>query len=223
LSQNIWERRSSSLHRQKRRAQLVGSYLKREQVSRIVDIGCAEGYATSFISKPGRSVIGVERDIQYLRIAKEKVREVNFINATIECLPFKKESFDAICVLEVLEHLDLQTQKTGMKEVDRILKSRGVLIVSVPYKENIIETKCVHCGKDTPLYGHLHSLDEDHINTILPSSNFYLKSKYRLPNIQIVSCKIFFEPLPLSVWKVINNLLGYIRKGYWIVLKYTKA
>jgi len=32
--------------------------------------------------------------------------------------------------------------------------------VTVPYREEIIQTVCIHCAKLTPLYGHLRSYTE---------------------------------------------------------------
>lgn len=222
MRQNIWEQRKAGLHRQKRRAQLVTSYLKKSHVKRILDIGSAEGYATSFISITKAFVVGIEINMESLRIAKEKVKNIEFINASIDNLPFREGVFDAVCILEVLEHLEIEIQKKGLEDVDRILCNKGNLVISVPYKESIIQTKCIHCGKDTPLYGHLHSLSELDIQKILPHADYRLLTKYRLPNIQLISCKDTFEPLPLQAWLFLNEILGFISKGYWIVLHYVK-
>jgi hypothetical protein len=75
----------------------------------------------------------------------------------------------------------------------------------------------------TPLYGHLRSLDESDIKGILPDKQKYnLIYKCQLPNLQIVSCRIIFRPLPLRIWLLLNKILGAINEGYWVVLHYTK-
>jgi SAM-dependent methyltransferase len=222
VSQNIWGHKNIALHRQKRRAQVISSYLRRCNAKKILDIGSAEGYATSFISKVGEIVVGIEIDAEYLRVAKDKVKDAEFINASLGNLPFRNEFFDAVCVLEVMEHLDFDTQRKGLKEIDRILCPHGNLIISVPYRENIIQTKCIHCGKETPLYGHLCRLDESYINGILPPHQYRLSKTYRMPNVQMISCKRIFEPLRLRFWLFLNDILGVIRKGYWIILHYRK-
>jgi ubiquinone/menaquinone biosynthesis C-methylase UbiE len=221
LSQNIWAQRAG-LHRQKRRAQLIQSYLKKYAGKRIMDVGCAEGYATSFISAIGAAVIGVEINIEYIKVARSKLRNVEFVNASITSLPFRSGLFDAVCVLEVLEHLNMETQRRGLEEIDKILVCKGTLIISVPFNEAIIQTSCIHCGKTTPLFGHLRSLDESDITKLLPRNRYKLTRTYRLPNLQIISCKGIFESMPLRVWLILNDALGIIRKGYWIVLHYNK-
>jgi ubiquinone/menaquinone biosynthesis C-methylase UbiE len=223
MSQNIWQKQGTELHKQARRAQVVRRALKDTSVKRVLDIGCAEGYTTSFISEISNFIVGVELNIDNLKIAKSRVKQVSFINASIEHLPFRDNCFDAVCILEVLEHLPNELQHTGIKEADRVLHSNGLFLVSVPYKENIIHTFCIHCGKLTPLYGHLHSLDEVKIAALIPSLRFKVIKKYHLPNLQIISCSNIFKPLPLTIWLLINNFLALIRKGYWVVMLYLKV
>jgi SAM-dependent methyltransferase len=224
VSQNIWTGPRVVKHRQRRRAELVTSYLRRSNIKIILDIGCAEGYATSFFSSLNAVTCAIEIDLQYIRIAKKYVKKVDFVNASIEFLPFRTQTFDAVCILEVLEHLPSDLQLRGLQEADRILKQPGSLIISIPHLENIIRTKCIHCGELTPLYGHLHSMDESFIAARLPNSQkFALQKKYRLPNIQMISCRGVFETLPLRMWLLLNDILGLARKGYWIVLDYTKS
>jgi SAM-dependent methyltransferase len=209
--------------RQRRRAELVRSLLRKQQVKTVLDIGCAEGYATSFFSSATTRVCGVEIDIDYLKVAKRKVVNADFINASIEKLPFRKDCFEAVCILEVLEHIPSDVQEKGLTEANYVLKNKGSLVISVPYRENIIRTKCIHCGKITPLYGHLNSIDEVYVSSKLPPyANFLLSKKYSLPNIEMISCKSVFGHFPLRLWMLVNNVLGLIRKGYWIVLFYSK-
>lgn len=210
------------MRRQKRRAQIVKSALGSRKVRAILDAGCSEGYATSFISALSDFVVGLELNLDTLRIAKDKIRHASFVNASFEYLPFRDKIFDAVCVLEVLEHMNEALQRGCLIELDRVLESNGVAIISVPYKEKIIQTRCTHCNKFTPLYGHLHSLDEQKITDLFPPDHFQLKSKYHAPNLGPISCSALFEFLPLPLWLPLNNLLGLIRKGYWIVLLYSK-
>jgi ubiquinone/menaquinone biosynthesis C-methylase UbiE len=222
LHQNIWELRSTLLHRQKRRAQVIKRSLEGNNIKTVLDLGCSEGYATSFISEISPLVVGVEINLDTLRIARKKIKKALFINASAEHLPFREDCFDAICILEVLEHLPDKLQKDSLNEADRVLRCNGVLLISSPNKEQITYTRCINCEKLTPLWGHLHSLDENKITSLLPA-NFQLIEQKHLPNLGLISCSNLFEPLPLAVWIMINNSLGLIKKGYWLVLKYVKV
>ncbi|MEM2240134.1 MAG: class I SAM-dependent methyltransferase [Candidatus Bathyarchaeia archaeon] len=219
MDQNIWELQGSSLHRQVRRAEAVKSMLENSKA--VLDVGCAEGFITSFISKIPAYVVGIDINRDSLEVAKVKVRNVDFIQASITNLPFRERVFDAITCCEVLEHLPNPIIKEGIKEIDRALSAKGILLVSVPYREQIMYTRCIYCGKLTPLWGHLQSFDENKVSSLLPK-NYRLVEKKILPNLGLISCSKIFKWLPFRIWLLMNDLFGVIRKGYWLVLRYQK-
>lgn len=225
ILQNAWNLEGWLLNRQKRRSELVRKCIPRN-AKKIIDIGCAEGFTTSYIKDKDKFVVGIELNFDNLRTAKQKVKGVFFINGSIDFLPFLDDYFDAATILEVMEHLPTTLQTRGLEEANRVLKSQGTLIISVPYKEQIIHTQCIHCNKDTPLYGHLHTLDENKVTELLPSRySFNLEEKFNIPHMVYISCSNFFKFLPLSLWLKLNNLLGKTKllRGYWLILKYVKT
>ena len=174
--QNIWELKGSQLIKQIRRAEVVKQMLKHSKAKQILDIGCAEGFITNYLSQ----------------------------------LP------------EILEHLPNEAINKGIAEVNRVLKSGGTLIVSVPYKEKITYTRCIYCGKLTPLYGHIQSFDENKLASLFHENYKVVKKKY-LPNLELISCSKLLSWIPSRIWLLINDFLGIIRKGYRITLKLVKS
>lgn len=71
----------------------------------MLDVGCAEGFITSFISQVSAYVIGIDLDMSSLKVAKAKANNVVFIQASMTSLPFIEGAFDAVTYCEVLEHL----------------------------------------------------------------------------------------------------------------------
>jgi len=222
-AQNIWDLEGRSLHKQKRRTQMVNSLLKNQETIFLLDVGCSEGYVTKSVSHFVSFVVGIDIDKPALKLAKSKVVEAEFICASLEYLPFKTNVFDAVFFLEVIEHLPTEIQHRAIDELDRVLQYDGVLIVSAPYKQKIIYTRCIHCGKHTPIYGHLHTLDEFKITNLLPPHYKVVRKKH-ITNLLMITYLKIFEYLPFRIWVIFNDLLGLIRrKGGWIVLKYLKV
>ncbi|EIA09954.1 class I SAM-dependent methyltransferase [Flavobacterium frigoris] len=92
---------------------------------RILDIGAGTGDFLSVAKQNGWQIIGVEPSKKAKAIAIKK--EVSFVEDTAE---LENHSFDVITMWHVLEHVpDLDNQ---IKELKRLLKPNGSLIVAVP-------------------------------------------------------------------------------------------
>ena len=81
--------------------------LKNPQVSTFLDVGCAEGYYISLVSHVRRDLYCVGADVSRSYLKKAKARNPNseFILCDAELLPFRKRAFDLSLCSEVLEHL----------------------------------------------------------------------------------------------------------------------
>jgi len=97
---------------------------------RILSLGCgpAEGlkWLVPFAGPDGK-VIGL--DIEPLH-GKTIGREIAFVIGSIEQAPFTAGSFDLVLALDVFEHLD--DDSAGVREVVRLVKPGGTLLVTVP-------------------------------------------------------------------------------------------
>lgn len=99
--------------------------------SRVLDVGVGLGRLLGKLVQYER--FGVDISLDYLERAQATGIEVAF--ARIEDLPYADEYFDAILVCDVLEHvLDLNL---CCKQILRVLKPGGLLIVRVPYREDL--------------------------------------------------------------------------------------
>jgi 2-polyprenyl-3-methyl-5-hydroxy-6-metoxy-1,4-benzoquinol methylase len=114
---------------------------------RILDIGAGTGDFLSVAKNDGWQTIGVEPSDRAKAIAKSK--GVSFVGKTSE---LENHSFDVISMWHVLEHVpDLDAQ---IKELKRLLKPRGTLIIAVP---NFKSFDAQHYGKfwaafDVPIH-----------------------------------------------------------------------
>ncbi|WP_026707959.1 class I SAM-dependent methyltransferase [Flavobacterium frigidarium] len=107
----------------KNKLDLINS-LQKEKGS-ILDIGAGTGDFLSVAEKYGWKAVGIEPSTKAKKIALEK--DVSFVNETNE---LASHSFDVITMWHVLEHVpNLEEQ---IKELKRLLKPSGSLIVAVP-------------------------------------------------------------------------------------------
>jgi len=73
--------------------------------------------------------------------------------------------FDAVFMIEVLEHLLPEDIDKGLSEVWRVLKPKGYLVITVPYKEDLLKNMiiCPECGAVFHRSQHLQTFDESKV------------------------------------------------------------
>lgn len=88
---------------------------------------------------------------EYVDTAKKKTRNnnVEFHLMSADKLLFENDSFDAVIMIEVLEHV-IDDEKT-IAEINRVLKSNGKFIVTAPNKLFPFETHGLRIGNK--IYG----------------------------------------------------------------------
>jgi len=100
----------------------------------ILDIGCAVGHFLDMARKTGWNVTGLELSPKGYEYCKEL--ELNVLNTTIEDSGLPHESFDAITLIGVLEHVT--DPEEVLKSCMKLLKKDGVILVVVPNMYSIL-------------------------------------------------------------------------------------
>jgi ubiquinone/menaquinone biosynthesis C-methylase UbiE len=89
----------------------------------LLDVGCGEGVFVEELLKNGFSnVMGIDENYSSDRVVKGSALS----------LPFQDKSFDVVLFLDVIEHISIEKQEIAIKEIFRILKGGGTLVVSIP-------------------------------------------------------------------------------------------
>ena len=121
----------------KRRAKIILSTLLRHEVRSVLDVGCGRGFYAYAVTQviPKAHITGIDINESYLNEAKKFAikGQVSFMKTNVYSLPFSSNSFDAIIASEILEHLE--NDKLALKEIYRVLKKNGVLLITVPHRK----------------------------------------------------------------------------------------
>ena len=151
------------------------------QARRVLEIGVGSGHAVHFLQKrfPGVEIYGTDVSSRAIARASSLFRGT-FAAAPVGVLPWPELKFDAILMLEVLEHIEAPRVFEALSWLRSLLSERGVLIVSVPL-ESVADLKksyfiCPHCGDLVHPIGHVRSYsDLEPIRFELEQSGFLIE------------------------------------------------
>lgn len=105
---------------------------------KVLEIGCGGGGMIKAIKsyRPDLTAVGCDISRDAITTAKKHPEGVSFVVGDIYHLPFAKESFDAVVVYDVLEHID--DPEKGMQEIQRVLKKNGIFHGYVPCEGGLL-------------------------------------------------------------------------------------
>lgn len=112
----------------RKRASKANSLLKRVEKERILDIGCGS-YPYFLITSNFKYRFGMDPSLESLSLENIDLRR---IDATKIKLPFEDNYFDAVTMLAVFEHINSVKLDFVLKEIKRVLKKDGLLVITTP-------------------------------------------------------------------------------------------
>ncbi|MEX2245280.1 MAG: class I SAM-dependent methyltransferase [Dehalococcoidia bacterium] len=127
---------------QDRRLNLVRHYVRLED-ARVLDVGCGIGTYVRKLREFSDDVCGIDIDAKRLREGAPSTP--GLMLAVSERLPFRDNSFDAVILNEVLEHV--RDDALTMREALRVVGPGGHVVVFAPNRLFPFETHGVYLGK----------------------------------------------------------------------------
>ena len=106
---------------------------------RVLDLGCAAGAVSHFLSTFGCTVVGVDAAPLAVQTARSLFPSVRFEVADVAALPFPDASFDKAVAADLVEHLDDDTFRAMLDELGRVLVPGGTFSLYTPNPRHVIE------------------------------------------------------------------------------------
>lgn len=160
-------------------ADLISRYINKPSSERrkILDFGCGPGHIADYLTPYGE-LYGLDFSEDAIRLAKDR-GYTNLLVSQGERTPYSDGTFDAIIAIDVLEHIEKDTD--AMIEMRRILKPGGQIFFSLPAYKFL-------WGYHDTMYGHFRRY------TVKEISKKFIASGFDVPQVSYVE-PIFIFPL----------------------------
>ncbi len=129
-----WRRNLSELRNRDMAIMALGEVRHKK----ILDVGCGDGMYSYVFSMIGAEVSGQDIDPNRINQANQRdygimqKQKGKFVCADAIKLRFESNSFDCVFSADFFEHIDLNIKRKVLKEIYRILRPGGVLVIKTP-------------------------------------------------------------------------------------------
>jgi ubiquinone/menaquinone biosynthesis C-methylase UbiE len=154
----------------------------RNKIRTILDLGAGKGRITIHLAVKGFQVIALDISKAMLKMAIKRTtendvrRNVDFVLADAEKLPFRNKVFDALVCIETLMHVP--SVLSVISEIRRVIRLQGVAIADTTILENLIHSDGLRVFLKAWLIKHFYHLFPPFLRKkIIWSSTKCLKAK----------------------------------------------
>lgn len=180
-------------------------YIEKKKDIVVLDAGCGDGFVESLLGNKNK-IYGVdysERAIKFAKLFNEESKSKIFSCQSISNLNFTSAYFDLIFNLAVFEHINPDNWNNVLKELNRVLKDSGELIMAVPTK---------NLPKPNKHYKHFCY---DEIDNLLKNNGFFVDKHSYMFNKNFDYIAKFIDN---NFWQIgfLFKFLGKIFRRYFI-------
>jgi ubiquinone/menaquinone biosynthesis C-methylase UbiE len=219
------ERTGATEHDERRVREYIISKIPKD-VNSILDVGCGKGWVAKEFLPKGKTVVSLDISVTNPSIVKKLFSSPKHFGITADSfhLPFNDNSFDCVIASEIIEHV--YDPAKFIKELFRVVKKEGRLIITTPYKEKLIYYLCIHCNKKTPANAHINSFDEKKLESLY-SGNDLESFKYDTFGNKVLlflRTYVILQFFPFWLWKLKDKFFNLvINKPAHIICIYKKV
>lgn len=109
---------------------LLGERLHREGLA-LLDAGCGTGGFLAWIDRRADidRLCGIDLSAEAIAVAREEAPRADLAVGQLHALPYEDGTFDVITLTDVLQHVDEKDEAATLRELLRVLRSGGALLV----------------------------------------------------------------------------------------------
>ncbi|MEM5778163.1 MAG: class I SAM-dependent methyltransferase [Candidatus Aenigmatarchaeota archaeon] len=190
----------------------------------VLDCGCGTGFFTKVVESTCRRIIGVDISKTNIQVARKLSPHIKFIRADILNLPFKREAFDIVMALDVIDHL--HDRKKGLDEMIRVLKKDGFLILAfttnpiifrfLTYMIELHSKIFYYKGHpETHPFGQYNDIDIKELKKYLKLKGFIILKEKKFRGFLPLSLTIFFIYFDGFLRLITNKKINSIGDSYF--------
>lgn len=117
----------------------IAKLFKKHGIKRVLDLGCGSGRHLVYLAKQGFEVYGIDISTHGIKIARDWLKKERSmarfkVGNIYKKLPYKDNFFDAIISVRTLNHSTIGNIRKLIKEMERILKPKGLIFITVHKK-----------------------------------------------------------------------------------------
>ncbi len=210
---------------ERRRLQVIVDRLQLRPGLRMLDLGCGSGWLSDLSAGHGAHILACDLAPSGVAAARRRYPDAaDYVASDVYNLGLAAGSCDLIVLSEVVEHLE--DVVAGLEEAARLLKPGGRLIVTVPYRETILQHLCIHCNQLTPANAHLHSFDEMSLGQALKAAGLRPNYSCRMGNkiLELMRFPQWTRWWPQWLWRLTDSLCNRLTgKAAFLLMDAEKA
>jgi ubiquinone/menaquinone biosynthesis C-methylase UbiE len=202
-SQNVKLSGADSYYFAEQRVKMLQAYEKNESL-RVLDLGCGDGASEIFMQQYFSTwqVEGIDVSKESIDMAKQQ----KLFNAKFDVydginIPFADKSFDIVFVAGVLHHVEFSLHDAMIKEMKRVLKDGGRLLI---YEHNPLNPLTKYLVKTCVFDKDAKLLRSGYLTKLLAKHRF------------VINKKIFFIFIPPKGF--LKKLISLEKIFYWLPL-----
>jgi len=158
---------------------LSQKYLKVKSGAEALDYGVGKGHLSEYLLKKNYLLTVCDFSIEAIADINERFKHYkNFQKAVlIRKFPSELESkkFDIVYLIEAIEHLTDSYINSTLLEIKRVLKPKGIIMITTPNEENLSLSNvcCPECGAIFHRVQHVRCFNKDSLLSLMKTYGFH--------------------------------------------------